>query len=101
MIRPTLVIALMFAVSWPAPGTTDPLPRPAERLRAERLLRDGLQLVPVASRRTCKSVSTCEEAVALWCGGYRRADGDNDGIPCETVCRSKPQVDAIRARIGC
>lgn len=50
---------------------------------------------------TCKSVSTCEEAVDLWCGGYSRADGDGDGIPCENVCRSKSQVDAIKQRIGC
>ncbi|WP_414476400.1 excalibur calcium-binding domain-containing protein [Microvirga sp. M2] len=50
---------------------------------------------------TCKSVSTCEEAVELWCGGYSRADGDGDGIPCENVCRSKSQVDAIKQRVGC
>ncbi|MEZ0171155.1 excalibur calcium-binding domain-containing protein [Microvirga sp. TS319] len=50
---------------------------------------------------TCKSVSTCEEAVELWCGGYSRADGDGDGIPCENVCRLKSQVDAIKQRIGC
>ncbi|WP_268883409.1 excalibur calcium-binding domain-containing protein [Jiella pelagia] len=54
-----------------------------------------------AQRRTCKSVSSCEEAVRLWCGGYTRADGDNDGIPCENVCSSKREVDEIRARIGC
>lgn len=55
----------------------------------------------LAQRMTCKSVSSCEEAVRLWCGGYSRADGDNDGIPCETVCSSKREVDEIRARIGC
>jgi hypothetical protein len=40
----------------------------------------------MTQRLTCKSVSTCEEAVELWCGGYSRADGDGDGIPCENVC---------------
>jgi hypothetical protein len=50
---------------------------------------------------TCKTVSTCEEAVQLWCGGYSRADGDGDGIPCETVCRSKSQVDSIKQKVGC
>lgn len=55
----------------------------------------------MAKGGTCKSVSTCEEAVELWCGGYSRADGDGDGIPCENVCRSKSQVDAIKQRIGC
>lgn len=51
--------------------------------------------------RTCKQVSSCEEAVVLWCSGYRRADGDGDGIPCENVCRTKAEVDRIRAAIGC
>ncbi len=60
----------------------------------------GLQATPVAAR-TCKQVSSCEEAVRLWCGGYRRADGDGDGIPCENVCRTKEEVDRIRAAIGC
>lgn len=55
---------------------------------------------PVAARN-CKQVKSCEEAVRLWCGGYRRADGDGDGIPCENVCRTKEQVDVIRAAIGC
>lgn len=53
------------------------------------------------SRRTCKQVSSCEEAVILWCSGYTRADGDGDGIPCENVCSTKAQVDAIRRQIGC
>lgn len=54
-----------------------------------------------AAGRNCKSVSTCQEAVELWCGGYSRADGDHDGIPCETVCSSKAEVDEIKASIGC
>ena len=60
-----------------------------------------LENVRVAQRRTCKSVSSCEEAVQLWCGGYRRADGDNDGIPCENVCSSVSEVEEIEAQIGC
>lgn len=51
--------------------------------------------------RSCKQVSSCEEAVILWCNGYRRADGDNDGIPCENVCSTAEQVDEIRRVIGC
>jgi hypothetical protein len=62
----------------------------------------GAAAVQLAQRaRTCKQVNSCEEAVELWCGGYRRADGDGDGIPCENVCHSKEQVDQIRAEIGC
>lgn len=55
----------------------------------------------LAQRRSCKAVSTCEEAVIMWCNGYSRADGDGDGIPCENVCRSRRQVNQIRAAIGC
>lgn len=50
---------------------------------------------------TCKTVSSCREAVELWCGGYSRADGDHDGIPCENVCHSREQVQEIQAEIGC
>jgi hypothetical protein len=55
----------------------------------------------MAQRRSCKPASSCEEAVEMWCGGYSRADADDDGIPCENVCRSRSQVDAIKHRIGC
>lgn len=54
-----------------------------------------------AAGTSCKTVSTCEEAVRLWCGGYSRADADKDGIPCENVCHSLKQVQEIRERIGC
>ncbi len=57
--------------------------------------------VLLAQRRSCQAVSTCQEAVEMWCGGYRRADADGDGIPCENVCRSKSQVDKIKEEIGC
>ena len=56
-------------------------------------------VIPV--RLTCKQVSSCEEAVTIWCNGYRRADGDSDGIPCENVCHTTAQVDEIRAQLGC
>lgn len=51
---------------------------------------------------TCKSYSNCEQAVCNWCEGrHSRADGDNDGIPCENVCRNRAQVREIQSRIGC
>ena len=55
----------------------------------------------MAVRVTCKQVSSCEEAVEIWCNGYGRADGDSDGIPCENVCHSVEQVEEIRSRQGC
>lgn len=54
-----------------------------------------------ASAITCKSYSRCEQAVVNWCEGrHPRADGDNDGIPCENVCSSVREVNAIRASLG-
>ncbi|OCW57485.1 excalibur calcium-binding domain-containing protein [Hoeflea olei] len=53
------------------------------------------------ARLSCKQMTNCRDAVILWCNGYHRADGDNDGIPCENVCRSLREVNEIRAEIGC
>ncbi|WP_335645693.1 excalibur calcium-binding domain-containing protein [Microvirga ossetica] len=55
----------------------------------------------VAQRRSCSAASTCQEAVEMWCGGYSGADRDRDGIPCESVCRSKAQVDRTKQQISC
>lgn len=52
-------------------------------------------------RQTCGDMRSCREAVILWCDGYTRADGDGDGIPCETVCSTLAEVNEIRAEIGC
>ncbi|MGP9819492.1 excalibur calcium-binding domain-containing protein [Salinarimonas sp. NSM] len=79
----------------------------ADHVLADHVLADleilRTQGAPIilAQRRTCRSARSCREAVEMWCGGYSRADGDNDGIPCETVCRSRAQVDEIRRAIGC
>jgi hypothetical protein len=60
-----------------------------------------VSLVGTAEAKTCKEVASCEEAVAIWCAGYRRADADKDGIPCENVCHSRKDVEDIQSRIGC
>lgn len=54
-----------------------------------------------SSRKSCKQVDSCEEAVEIWCEGYRRADADKDDIPCENICHTREQVEEIRSRIGC
>jgi len=87
------IVALAVHLTALSPALASPLSRPAD------FDFDEVQLAQRA--RTCKDVRTCEEAVRLWCGGYSRADGDKDGIPCENVCRSKEEVDRIRQRIGC
>lgn len=70
-------------------------------VRASELAPLSPPVLLAQARRTCKSVSSCREAVILWCSGYSRADADNDGIPCENVCPTKTLVDKIRAEIGC
>lgn len=87
--RWTLVLgALLLA----APSTATAFPRPRVAIADTIVLARGA---------TCKTVGSCREAVELWCGGYGRADGDHDGIPCENVCHSREQVREIQAEIGC
>ena len=57
--------------------------------------------IVVAQSRSCKAASSCREAVQMWCDGYSRADGDGDGVPCESVCRSHSQVEKLKEEIGC
>ncbi|WP_322997524.1 excalibur calcium-binding domain-containing protein [Castellaniella sp.] len=52
-----------------------------------------------ALAQSCKAAKSCAEAVEMWCEGYSAADRDDDGIPCENVCKSKKQVDAIMKKI--
>ena len=69
------------------------------------LIAAALSILPVddarSAARTCKQVTSCEDAVILWCSGYRCADGDHDGIPCENVRHSLEDVRTIREEIGC
>lgn len=92
--RPALRIAALALLGFtpPAFAEQDSTPRAGEQPE---------HLIQLAARQSCKSVSSCREAVIMWCNGYRRADGDNDGIPCENVCGSREEVDAIRREIGC
>lgn len=52
-----------------------------------------------AFAQSCKAAKSCAEAVQMWCEGYAAADRDDDGIPCENVCKSKKQVDALMKKI--
>ena len=61
-----------------------------------------LSLSNVAYAAKCTDYSTCRQAVIAWCNDeHPRADGDGDGIPCENVCNSRAQVEAIKREIGC
>ena len=62
-------------------------------------------LIPAAGEAQaarCTDYSSCRQAVIAWCAGnHPRADGDDDGIPCENVCGSRADVLAIMAEISC
>ncbi|WP_404295451.1 excalibur calcium-binding domain-containing protein (plasmid) [Microvirga sp. RSM25] len=93
----TLALASLMALgSFGAAGAVGSLDQGTPSMSAKRV-----KEILMAQRRSCKAVSTCEEAVEMWCGGYSRADGDDDGIPCENVCRSLSQVEAIKKKVGC
>jgi hypothetical protein len=77
------------------------LPASAQVTPSARSTSIADRLVVAQAGRSCKAANTCREAVEMWCGGYKRADADSDGIPCENVCRSVNQVDAIKEEIGC
>ncbi len=95
-MRKVLIAALaVMAMAGPV-GAAGSLSNPPARSNVSQV-----KEFMVAQRRSCSAASTCEEAVEMWCGGYSGADRDNDGIPCESVCRSRAQVDAIKKRIGC
>jgi len=71
-------------------------------MRATCLLFALLLAATEAQAVTCKEFYSCEEAVHAWCAGrHPRADGDNDGIPCENVCPTRETVRAIAQSIGC
>ncbi len=92
IILTALLTVGTFGGAWSMSSVMDNTPSGSVKQVGEILL---------AQRRSCQAVSTCREAVEMWCGGYRRADGDGDGIPCENVCRSKSEVDKIKDEIDC
>jgi hypothetical protein len=96
MLKVLALTALLTTSSFCAAGSSGLFKEGADTGDVERL-----RQILLAQRRSCQAVSTCQEAVEMWCGGYSRADGDGDGIPCENICRSKSQVDKIKEEIGC
>ena len=40
-------------------------------------------------KRTCKEMSSCEEAKRYLACGLKHLDGNSDGIPCNKLCRGK------------
>ncbi|MCY3867034.1 MAG: thermonuclease family protein [Chloroflexi bacterium] len=61
----------------------NPLTTPSERPS------EGLGLTPYdCEHKYCKDMTSCEEAVyKLYVCNHERRDSDNDGVPCESMCR--------------
>jgi hypothetical protein len=58
-------------------------------VRAQLLLLAFLLLTfpATAGAKTCKEFRTCEEAKQAFSAGEKKLDRDNDGIPCENLCK--------------
>ncbi len=89
----------VYIASWlthnsPPPPTRVPQPaqqRPAQRQPAQQQpVQQSAQQQSYACNcsKTCGQMSSCQEAYfQLNNCGCRRRDGDNDGVPCESICR--------------
>lgn len=74
--------------------STEDLPPAPELITPSSVLEDSFSTPSLPTgfscdtRKTCGQMSSCEEAYyhLLQCGNGR-LDGDNDGVPCESICR--------------
>ncbi|QNJ32760.1 excalibur calcium-binding domain protein [Synechococcus sp. PROS-9-1] len=55
-------------------------------MRFTVLLAAIILIAPGALAQTCKTFSSCEEAVRSYKSGNSRLDRDKDGVPCESLC---------------
>ena len=86
MFRIMLAVAVMAATPMSAFDLQQPAPARLSVLSEMLQPAQGFD----CSDRSCKALTSCEEAChkLLVCGQQKR-DGDNDGIPCETLCRRR------------
>ncbi len=55
----------------------------------------------ISTAKSCKAYRSCAEVIADYPDGkFGRKDGDQDGIPCENVCRSKKQVRELLKKVS-
>ena len=82
----------ILASAFIAPGHA--LPQTSDDIAED--FRRTLQCTP---RKTCGSAGSCREAVHTWCVcGYTRADADDDGVPCESLCGEGNDLSRARVR---
>ena len=80
------VVVLASTAASSAAGTSPLFPLAAAPTVAPMNVAQSWSCSP---RKTCGRINSCEEAV--WyhrnCSWGGRLDGDNDGVPCESICR--------------
>ena len=97
-MRIFLIAATAMLVSFGAADAASDDWRPGSSAATKQLS----EVLLAQNRRSCKAARDCRNAVIMWCKeGYRGADRDKDGIPCENVCRSRAQVKQIMTEVGC
>ena len=45
-----------------------------------------LLIAPAGIAQTCKTFTSCEQAVRSYQSGNSKLDRDKDGVPCESLC---------------
>jgi hypothetical protein len=55
-------------------------------MRCALLLAATLLVTTVANAQTCKTFTSCEQAVRSYQSGNSKLDRDKDGVPCESLC---------------
>ena len=55
-------------------------------MRFAILLAATVLIAPGAIAQTCKSFTSCEQAVRSYQSGNSKLDRDKDGVPCESLC---------------
>ncbi len=85
-LMPLLAVSLAFAAGSALAAPAPLLPLPAAPEVAPMSVAQSWSCNP---RKTCGRINSCQEAI--WyhrnCSWGGRLDGDNDGIPCESLCR--------------
>ena len=56
------------------------------RIRSLLLAVALLSIGSEAAAQTCKSFSSCSQAVQSYRSGNSKLDRDKDGVPCESLC---------------
>ena len=76
----TFALAILLGLATLVPDPTGPVPRAGPHSVWQAQAYD-------CSNKTCKQISSCEEACyKLMVCGHRKRDADDDGIPCENLC---------------